>query len=85
MPAEPIIDLEGLVYAADLEEIETLPPTHVALDQIIAQAVSPDMLEDEPLAAELLTRFRERLILSLQHVDQALALVHRSRPPADSD
>ena len=47
--------------------------TAVALDQLVANAVSADMLEDEPDAAAMLAEFRSRLLKSLVHVDKAIA------------
>ena len=79
MAGEPIVDLEGLVYVDVWEDDPIfIPREHISLDQLVAEAVSPDMLEDEPFAADLLMRFRERLFAALQHVDKALAAV---RPP----
>ena len=71
MVSEPIIDIEGLVYVADWEE-DTASTDPFTLDELVARAVSPDMLEDEPQAADLLLRFRQRLISSLEHVNTAL-------------
>lgn len=71
MAGEPIIDIEGLVYVADWEE-DTATTDTFALDDLVARAVSPDMLEEEPQAADLLLRFRQRLISSLEHVKTAL-------------
>jgi hypothetical protein len=45
----------------------------VAVDQLIAEAVSPEMLEDELEAAQMLSKFRDRLLKSLEHVEQAIA------------
>jgi hypothetical protein len=70
---EPIIDLEGLVYVDDSEADPIfIPREYISLDQLVAKAVSPDMLEDEPFAADLLVRFRDRLFAALQHVEKAL-------------
>lgn len=76
MAAEPILDLEGLVYVDDWQDDPMFTPReHITLDQLVAEAVSLKMLEDEPFAADLLMRFRERLFAALQHVDKALATV----------
>ena len=45
----------------------------VPLDQLVAVAVSPDMLEDEPDARTMLSMFRTRLLKSLEVVEQAIA------------
>jgi hypothetical protein len=45
----------------------------VPLDQLVAAAVSPDMLEDEPGARTMLSMFRTRLLKSLEVVKQAIA------------
>ena len=82
MPAEIIIDIEGLIYVADFygddRKPDSVPQKQVPLDKLVGDAVSPDMLEDEPLAEELLLQFRKRLLLSLEYVDKALVSV---RPP----
>jgi hypothetical protein len=48
------------------------------LDELVADAVSPDMLEDEPQAADLLLRFRQRRLSSLEHVNAALKSVTKA-------
>jgi hypothetical protein len=76
LAVEPIVDLEGLVYVDDWEDDTMfIPREHITLDQLVAEAVSTDMLKDEPFAVDLLMRFRERLFAALQHVDKALATV----------
>jgi hypothetical protein len=80
MLAEPIIDLDGLVLVSDWEDDPLFPPRrHIAVDTLVAEAVSPDMLEDEPHAEAQLLQFRERLLLALQHVDQALASLRNTK------
>jgi hypothetical protein len=44
----------------------------VVVDQLIAEAISPEMLEDEPEAGQMLSKFRDRLLKSLGHVEQAI-------------
>ncbi len=44
----------------------------IAFDQLVVNAVSADMLEDEPDAAAMLAEFHSRLLKSLEYVDQAL-------------
>lgn len=80
MTTELYINIEGLLRVDDWKDgTNPIPPQQIALDKLVAEAVSPDMLEDEPLAEALLTRFRERLFLSLQHVDKALAFVRNTK------
>ena len=80
MLAEPIIYLDGLVLVSDLEDDPLFPPRrHIALDTLVAEAVSPDMLEDEPHAEAQLVQFRERLFLALQHVDKALTYLRKAK------
>ena len=83
MPAEIIIDIEGLIYVADFYgddgKPDIVPQKQVSLDKLVGDAVSPDMLEDEPLAEELLLQFRKRLLLSLEYVEKALASVRLSK------
>ena len=49
------------------------PSTETDILQLVLQAVAPKMLEDEPEAAQLLSKFRDRLLKSLEHVEQAIA------------
>jgi hypothetical protein len=49
------------------------PSTETDILQLVSQAVAPEMLEDEPEAAQMLSKFRERLLKSLEHVEQAIA------------
>ena len=79
MPAEIIIDIEGLIYVADWDPDTISQEQKTPLDRLVAEAVGTDMLEDEPLVEELLTRFRERLLLSLEFVNKALASVQISK------
>jgi hypothetical protein len=69
-----LISLDGFVSVASKQLSEAFPKGHlVALDQMVADAVSPEMLEDEPEAAQHLAEFRNRLLKSLELVDQAIA------------
>ena len=64
---------EGLI-SASLEE-STLglgAEAAISIDQVIADAISPDMLEDEPEAAQMLAKFRDRLLKSIEHVEHAI-------------
>ena len=70
----PLISPNGLVSIVSDEIIEVMPDVHTTtLDQLIAEAVSPEMLEDEPDAAGMLAEFRIRLLKSLELVEQAIA------------
>ena len=70
----PLISPNGLVSIASDEIIEVMPDVHsTTLDHLIADAVSPEMLEDEPNAAQQLSEFRIRLLKSLEHIEQAIA------------
>ena len=74
LPATPMIDVSGHLTIINndefqlVDQIETIP-----LDQLVADAVSPKMLEDEPEALQHLAEFRTRLLKSLELVDQAIA------------
>jgi hypothetical protein len=65
---------EGLI-SASLEEstLELGADEAISIDQVIADAISPDMLEDEPKAGEMLPKFRDRLLKSLEHIEKAIA------------
>jgi hypothetical protein len=68
------INIDGCVIIMFEHEFE--PSVHAAtvpLDQLVANAVSADMLKDEPDAATMLAEFRSRLFKSLEHIDQAIA------------
>ena len=70
----PLISPNGLVSIASDEIIEVMPDVHTTtLDQLIAEAVSPEMLEDELEAPSMLAEFRIRLLKSLELVEQAIA------------
>ena len=79
MPTSPIVDIEGLVYVEDWEsysvESEAAASGHITIDEMVARAVEPEMLEDEPQVKQLLLRFRQRLITALEHVNHALKTV----------
>jgi hypothetical protein len=69
---------EGLI-SASLEE-STLglgAEEAISIDQVIAEAIAPEMLEDEPEAAQMLSKFRDRLLKSLEHVEKAIASLPR--------
>jgi hypothetical protein len=68
------MSLEGLIFAAFEESTLELGAIEaISIDQVIADAISPEMLEDEPEAAQMLTKFRDRLLKSLEHLEKAIA------------
>jgi hypothetical protein len=69
-----LMSLEGMILVS-LEEATHEPDAMgaIAVDQLIAEALAPEMLEDEPEAAQMLSKFRDRLLKSLEHVEQAIA------------
>lgn len=77
MVAEPIIDIEGLVYVDDWDA-ELSAPDHITIDALMARAVAPEMRQDEPQATQLLLRLRRRLITALEHVNAALKSISSS-------
>lgn len=69
-----IMNIEGVVgCVGNGEELASVRAHAVEIDTLVAQAVSPDMLQDEPNASQLLTKFKERLVRSLVTVDEAIA------------
>jgi hypothetical protein len=62
------VSMDSEICAPTLE-----PSTETDLLQLVSQAVVLEMLEDELEAAQLLSKFRDRLLKSLEHVDQAIA------------
>jgi len=72
----PLISPAGLVSIVSDGLPIPLPESQaIALDHLVANAISTDMLEDEPDAATMLAEFRSRLLKSLEYVDQAIALL----------
>jgi hypothetical protein len=72
--ATPSINIEGSVTVMFDDDVQqTIQVVTVGLDQLVAEAISTEMLEDEPEAAQMLFHFRDRLLKSLEHVEQALA------------
>jgi hypothetical protein len=64
---------EGMI-SASLEESTHEPDAKgaIAVDQLIAEAIVPEMLEDELDALQMLSKFRDRLLKSLEHVERAI-------------
>jgi hypothetical protein len=72
--ASPSVNLNGTIYVSiDSDELELPIAKAVAIDELVIQAVHPDMLEDEPEAENMLAEFRSCLLKSLAHVDNAIA------------
>ena len=72
--ATSTIELSGKVSVLLDDEFQRDDQTEsIPLDQLVANAVSPEMLEDEPDAAQQLSEFHSRLLKSLEHVEQAIA------------
>lgn len=69
-----LMSLEGMILVS-LEEATYEPDAKgaIAVDQLIAEAISTEMLEDEPDAKEMLSKFHDRLLKSLELVEQAIA------------
>jgi hypothetical protein len=74
IPATPSIKIDGSVSALFDDEVQqTNKRSAIAFDQLVAEAIAPEMLEDELEAAQMLSKFRERLLKSLEHVEKAIA------------
>jgi hypothetical protein len=74
--ATPSINIDGCVTVMFDDDVQrTTQVVAVGLDQLVEEAIGPDMLEDEPQAAQMLSKFRDRLIKSLEHVEKAIALL----------
>jgi hypothetical protein len=72
--ATPSINIDGSVTVMfDNEVQQKILVATLAFDRLVAEAVAPEMLEDEPEAAKMLAKFRDRLLKSLEHVEQAIA------------
>ena len=72
--ATPSFDIDGSVTVTVDDDVQrTIQVATVALDHLVADAVSAEMLEDEPDATKMLAEFRLRLLKSLEHVEQAIA------------
>jgi hypothetical protein len=72
----PMMSPDGIVSVVSDEMAELFSSAQSnTLDQLVADAVSPDMHEDEPDANKMLVEFRIRLLKSLEHVEQAIAFL----------
>jgi hypothetical protein len=69
-----MISPNGIVSIASDQIAKPLPLVKtLTLDQLIADGISFDMLDDEPKAANMLSELRARLLKSLEYVEQAIA------------
>ena len=67
------LQLDGTVsLESELFAPAPLPKTTDILE-LVRQALAPEMLEDEPEVAKMLSKFRDRLLKSLEHVEKAIA------------
>jgi hypothetical protein len=68
------LQLDGTVSLdSDIYVPTSTPSTETDILKLVSQAVAPEMLEDEPGALQMLSKFRDRLLKSLEHVEQAIA------------
>ena len=75
----PLLSLAGCVSViSDVISLPQLENRPIPLDQLIADAVSPEMLEDEPEVLQHLSEFRTRLVKSLAQVDKAIAQLSKA-------
>jgi hypothetical protein len=74
----PILSPHGFVSLVSDEITETLSNRAIALDQLVAEAISPDMLDDEQNVETMLAELRARLLKSLEYVNQAIATLPKS-------
>ena len=69
----PSMSPDGIVSVASGETGELLPSIQsITLDQLVAEGISSDMLDDEPNAANMLSELRAHLLKSLEYVEQAI-------------
>jgi hypothetical protein len=72
--ATPSINIDGSVTVMFDDDVQqTIQAVTVELELLVAEAIAPEMLEDEPEAALKLSKFRDRLLKSLEHVENAIA------------
>ena len=69
---ELLMSLDGIVSIDSLDMPAPAQLASIGLDALVARDVSPDMLDDEPNAAEMLAKLRERLVAALRSVDNAM-------------
>ena len=69
----PLLSPDGIVSIISDEIAEPLSSVQsIILDQLIADGISSDMLDDEPNASNMLLELRARLLRSLEYVEQAI-------------
>ena len=72
----PLMSPDGIVSVVSDETAEPLPSAQsITLDQLIADGISSDMLDDEPNAVNMLSELQARLLKSLELVEQVIASV----------
>ena len=69
---ELLMSLDGTVSIDSLDMSEPAQLASIGLDALVARDVSPDMLDDEPNAADMLAKLRARLLTALRSVDNAM-------------
>jgi hypothetical protein len=71
---QPLLSLEGCVSViSDVISLSHFKNRPIPFDQLVAEAISPEMLEDEPEATHQLSEFRTHLLKSLELVEKAIA------------
>ncbi len=70
---EFLMSLDGTISIDSLEMPEPAHLASIGLDELVARNVSPDMLEDEPTATEMLVKLRARVLTALRSVDSAIS------------
>jgi hypothetical protein len=71
------LQLDGTVsLRSELFASAPLPKTTDILE-LVVQALAPEMLEDEPDALQMLSKFRDRLLKSMEHIEKAIASLPR--------
>jgi len=66
------MSLDGTVSIDSLDMPAPAQLASIGLDALVVRDVSPDMLDDEPNAAEMLAKLRARLLTALRSVDNAM-------------
>ena len=74
----PILSQHGFVSIVSDELSKTLSNQAIALDQLVAEAISPGMLDDEQNVETMLAELRARLLKSIEYVNLAIATLPKS-------
>jgi hypothetical protein len=75
----PLLSLDGIVSIVSDDAALGLPENQtITIDQLIAEGISSDMLDDELDAADMLSELRARLLTSLELVELAIASVPKN-------